>query len=41
MQTRKPKWRDLAIAIEFWVATAFVSGAFVVGAWQAMKYLID
>ena len=41
MPFRKPKSRDRAIAIEFWIATAFVSGAFVVGAWQAMKYLID
>lgn len=34
MQTRKPKWGGLAIAIEFWIATALVSGVFVAGAWR-------
>ncbi|WP_267463763.1 hypothetical protein [Sphingopyxis solisilvae] len=39
MQEREPKWRDRAIAIEFWIATALVGGSFLVGAWQALKYL--
>jgi hypothetical protein len=39
MQERGPKWRDGALAIEFWIATALVGGSFLVGAWQALKYL--
>ena len=40
MSKHKPNWRDRALAIEFWMATALVGGAFVVGAWQALKYLL-
>lgn len=27
----EPGWKQRAIAIEFWVLTAFVGGAFIVG----------
>jgi hypothetical protein len=40
MQNREPKWRDRALAIEFWIATALVGGSFLVGAWQALKSLL-
>jgi hypothetical protein len=39
MQERRPKWRDRALAIEFWIATVLVGGSVLVGAWQALKYL--
>ncbi|MEL0154782.1 MULTISPECIES: hypothetical protein [Sphingopyxis] len=39
MQVRGTKWRDRALAIEFWIATALMGGSFLVGAWQALKYL--
>jgi hypothetical protein len=41
MQNRESKWRDRAVAIEFWLATAVVGGAFLAGAWQAVKYWLD
>ncbi|WP_283214417.1 hypothetical protein [Sphingopyxis sp. 2PD] len=28
---KDPKWRDKALAIEFWIATLVVGGAFVAG----------
>lgn len=40
MRKRESKWRDRALAIEFWIATAVVGGSFLVGAWQALKYLL-
>ena len=33
------KWRDRAVAIEFWIATIVVSGSFLVGAWQMVRRL--
>lgn len=38
MRKRESKWRDRALAIEFWIATVVVGGSFLVGAWQALKY---
>lgn len=38
MDDREPKWRDRALAIEFWIATAVVGGSFIVGAWRALQY---
>ena len=39
MQEHEPKLRDRALAIEFWMATVLVGGSFLVGAWQAIKFL--
>jgi len=36
-----PKWRDKALAIEFWIATIFVSGAFVAGLYAAVKQILE
>ena len=33
------KWRDRALAIEFWIATIVVGGSFLVGAWQIVRRL--
>ena len=33
------KWRDRAVAIEFWIATIVVGGSFLVGAWQMVRRL--
>lgn len=41
MAKRARKWRDKALAIEFWVATCIVAGAFVVGLLRALGYLFD
>lgn len=38
---KDPKWRDKALAIEFWVATVVVGGAFVAGLYAAAKQLFD
>lgn len=35
----EPRWKQRAIAIEFWVLTAFVGGAFVVGVIGAISAL--
>ena len=40
MNKLDPKWRDRALAIEFWIAALFVSGAFVVGLGKALRYLL-
>jgi len=37
---REPKWKDRALAIEFWLATAVVAGSFVAGLVSAVRYLI-
>ena len=34
------KWRDKALAIEFWIATALVGGSFVAGAISGMRALL-
>ncbi|MBB5708585.1 MULTISPECIES: hypothetical protein [Sphingopyxis] len=33
------KWRDRAVAIEFWIATIVVGGSFLVGVWQMVRRL--
>jgi len=38
---KDPKWRDKALAIEFWIATLVVGGAFVAGLYAAAKQLFD
>jgi hypothetical protein len=40
MPEHDPNWRDRALAVEFWMATALVGGAFLVGAWHALRYLL-
>ncbi|WP_269090320.1 hypothetical protein [Sphingopyxis jiangsuensis] len=37
---REPKWKTRALAIEFWLAAAFVAGSFVAGLVSAVRYLI-
>lgn len=37
---REPKWKGRALAVEFWIATAFVAGSFVAGLVSAVRYLI-
>ena len=41
MAKQARKWRDRALAIEFWIATCVVGGSFVVGLLRALGYLFD
>ncbi len=38
--TLDPRWKRRAIAIEYWIASIIVGGAFVVGAWTALRYYL-
>lgn len=38
---REPKWKSRALTIEFWVATAFVGGAFLAGLVEAIRSLLQ
>lgn len=38
---KDPKWRDQALAIEYWAATALVAGSFVAGVVSAVRYLLE
>ncbi|WP_268893995.1 hypothetical protein [Sphingomonas sp. AX6] len=38
-ESDEPRWKQRAIAIEYWVMTAFVVGAFVVGIIGAINSL--
>lgn len=33
------KWRDRAVAIEFWIAAIVVGSSFIAGAWQMVRRL--
>lgn len=35
----EPRWKERAVAIEYWVLTAFVGGAFIVGIIGAIRAL--
>lgn len=37
--TRDSKWREKALAIEFWIATAIVGGSFLVGLVSGIRSL--
>lgn len=41
MAKQARKWRDRALAIEYWIATCVVGGSFVVGLLRALGYLFD
>ena len=38
-ESDEPRWKQRAIAIEYWVLTAFVGGAFAVGIIGAIRAL--
>jgi len=38
-ESDEPRWKQRAIAIEYWLLTAFVGGAFVVGIIGAINSL--
>jgi len=38
--SHEPKWKTGAVAIEFWLLTALVAGAFVAGLVSAVGYLL-
>lgn len=38
---KDPKWRDKALAIEFWMASILVAGAFVAGIVGGAKSLLE
>lgn len=37
----KPRWRRVAFAIEFWFALLLTVGAFLYGAWHAVRTLAE
>ena len=38
--TRESKWKSRAIAIEFWLLSAFVAGSFIAGLIAAIRSLV-
>lgn len=36
--SRKPDWRERVEALEIWIVTALLAGAFVAGAIEAVRY---
>jgi len=38
---KDPKWRDKALAIEYWALTVLVAGSFVAGIVSAAKTLLE
>lgn len=38
---KDPKWRDKALAIEYWLLTVLVAGSFVAGIISAARSLLD
>lgn len=40
MSEKKPDSKDRSLKKEFWIVTALVAGSFLVGAWNAIQYLL-
>lgn len=36
-----PEWRDKALAVEYWIATALVAGAFLAGIIGGVRSLLE
>lgn len=39
--TREPKWKQRAVALEFWLLSVLVAGSFIVGLVAAVRYLAN
>ena len=38
---REPKWKQRAVALEFWLLPVLVAGPFIVGLVSAVRYLVN